>query len=146
MRLVIEKSRRRLTVLEDESPLRVFPIALGREPVGPKERAGDRKTPEVEYFVCLKKIGKFGFALGLSYPNLSDAQRMGAEPELVSCIRERAARGERPPWGTFLGGEIFLHGGGIAEDWTAGCVALRDEDARWLYEQVPLLTSVIILP
>ncbi len=145
MRIEIEKAARRLTVTE-EGGKRLFScaIALGREPVGPKQREGDGRTPEGEYFVCLKKRGKYGPSLGISYPNEADARRAGADGELIACIRARAAHKERPPWGSALGGEIFIHGGGTASDWTAGCVALGDEDAEGLYSLVPLGTDVVI--
>ena len=147
MRILIEKAARRLTLFDEENEsVFVFPIALGSRPVGPKEREGDGRTPEGQYFVCLKKIGKYGPSMGVSYPNEQDAQRMNAPEELIACIRERAERGERPPWGSFLGGEIYLHGGGAENDWTAGCIALNDADAQALYDAVPLGTEMEILP
>ena len=147
MHILIEKKRRRLTLLSDqEKPLFSCPIALGFSPEGPKSREGDGKTPEGDYFICLKKVGKYGPSLGLSYPNEQDALRLGAEEALLSCIRLRMAAKERPPWGTALGGEIYIHGGGIAKDWTAGCIALQDEDAQYLYALLPLGASVRIIP
>lgn len=146
MRILIEKSIRRLTLLKGDQPLLSCPVALGRCPVGPKEREGDGKTPEGRYFVCLKKIGKFGPSLGVSYPGEADALRLGAPASLLDCIRRRAAQGQRPPWGSYLGGEIYIHGGGIASDWTAGCIALREEDMAALYAQTPLGTPVQIDP
>jgi len=146
MRVLIEKKKRLLTLTDGESTLLSCPVALGAVPEGPKERSGDGKTPEGEYFVCLKKIGKYGPSLGISYPNEADARRLGAEEGLLSCIRERTANQERPPWGTALGGEIYIHGGGTETDWTAGCVALSDADAERLYALTPPGTQVIILP
>ena len=147
MRIVIQKAARRLIALDDDGT-RVFscPVALGSSPEGPKERAGDGKTPEGEYFVCVKKRGKYGPSLGVSYPNEADARRAGGDDALISCIRERARRGERPPWGTLLGGEIYLHGGGAGRDWTAGCVALSDDDAETLYALIPLGAAIRIEP
>ncbi len=145
MRVVIEKAARRLT-LKDDGGEALFscPVALGSCPIGTKEREGDGKTPEGVYFVCLKKRGKYGPSLGVSYPNEADARRMGEDEELISCIRERAAQKQRPPWGTALGGEIYIHGGGTERDWTAGCVALSDADAETLYALVPLGTEIEI--
>ena len=145
MRIVIEKATRRLTVESDRGEtLFTCSIALGSCPMGPKEREGDGRTPEGVYFVCLKKRGKYGPSLGISYLNEADALRCGAAGELVSCIRERAAQKQRPPWGTALGGEIYIHGGGAERDWTAGCVALNDADAEALYALVPLGTEIMI--
>ncbi|MBR1583958.1 MAG: L,D-transpeptidase [Clostridia bacterium] len=146
MRIVIEKAARRLTLLDGDQPLFSAPIALGSAPVGPKSRARDGRTPEGRYFVCLKKVGKFGPALGISYPNEADARTARADEGLIACIRDRAARRERPPWGTALGGEIYIHGGGTAGDWTAGCIALNDDAAASLYGLTPLGTDIQILP
>ncbi len=122
------------------------PVALGFAPEGNKEREGDGKTPEGRYFVCLKKQGKYGPSLGISYPSLQDALRLDAEEELVRCIREREGQGVRPPWGSFMGGEIYIHGGGAQTDWTAGCIALNDADAETLYALCDEGTDVEILP
>ena len=147
MKILIEKSARRLTLLDgDHRPVFSCRIALGGCPEGPKERSGDQKTPEGEYFICLKKMGKYGPSLGVSYPNEQDARRSGAPEQLLDCIRRRTETKERPPWGTALGGEIYIHGGGTREDWTAGCVALAEEDARRLYDAAPLGTPVSIIP
>ena len=145
MRIVIEKARRRLTLLDDAAgEMLRCPIGLGRCPIGTKNRKGDGKTPEGMYFVCLKKQGKYGPALGVSYPNGADAARTGADAALAACIRAREAAGERPPWGTALGGEIYIHGGGAERDWTAGCIALSDADAERLYQLTPLGTAIEI--
>ena len=147
MRLKIEKAARRLTLYNDrDEPAFSCAVALGRCPAGPKEREGDGKTPEGRYFVCLKKIGKYGPSLGVSYPGEQDALRLNAPDDLAALIRQRAARGERPPWGSFMGGEIYIHGGGSDADWTAGCVALNDQDAQALYDMTPLGTVIDILP
>ena len=145
MLIEIQKSARRL-ILRDEDGKDVFSckIALGSSPLGPKEKEGDGKTPEGEYFVCLKKEGKYGPSLGVSYPSEADARRSGAPDAQIACIRERAEKNERPPWGTALGGEIYIHGGGTETDWTAGCVALSDADAQTDFDLVPLGARISI--
>jgi murein L,D-transpeptidase YafK len=44
--LVVEKGARRLSAYSHDALIRSYPVALGREPVGPKTREGDRRTPE----------------------------------------------------------------------------------------------------
>ncbi len=146
MRITVEKGKRWLTLTEGGSTLFSCAVALGSAPTGPKRAKGDGRTPEGEYYVFLKKIGKYGSSLGVSYPNETDARRAGAEEGLVACIRARAQTKERPPWGTAMGGEIYIHGGGTDSDWTAGCIALNDADAERLYALVPTGTGIIILP
>ena len=75
MMIRIEKSLRRLTVYDGGREVLRCPIALGAQPVGPKQREGDGRTPEGRYFICLvKEAGKYGRSLGLSYPGTADAQ------------------------------------------------------------------------
>ncbi len=149
MRIVIEKARRRLTLYADDgTEVLACRAGLGRSE-GPKRRSGDLRTPEGEYYVCLKKEnGKYGPSLGLSYPSLADAERGAGEglisKELLLLFEQAEASRTRPPWGTALGGEIYIHAGGSAEDWTAGCVALDPEDMDALFAQCGMGTSVII--
>ncbi|MBQ4638970.1 MAG: L,D-transpeptidase [Clostridia bacterium] len=146
MKIIVEKKNRKLTVTEQGSVLFACSVALGFSPEGNKEKEGDGKTPEGSYFVCLKKIGKYGPSLGINYPSLADALRLGAAEKLLQCIREREEQGMRPPWGSFMGGEIYIHGGGTERDWTAGCIALEDADAETLYALCDEGTEVEILP
>ncbi|MBE5787631.1 MAG: hypothetical protein E7324_08850 [Clostridiales bacterium] len=147
MMILIEKQKRRLTVTDGQGEI-IFScvIALGSHPFGPKEKEGDGRTPEGRYFICLKKQGKYGPSLGISYPNEADAIRMHAHEELIHCIRERTRLGQRPPWGSSLGGEIYIHGGGTDTDWTAGCIALTGPDAERLYALISLGDGVEIRP
>lgn len=150
-RLVVRKARRELLVFSGERLLKTYRVGLGTNPVPPKERHGDRATPEGRYFVCRKNPrSQFVLSLGLSYPNGADAER-GLKAGLVSPAQHRrvvesARRGTCPPWDTPLGGEIFIHGSGSASDWTWGCVALDDADVRELYPRIPVGTPVLIEP
>jgi murein L,D-transpeptidase YafK len=93
---------------------------------------------------------KFYLSLGLSYPNEEDAAR-GLREGLIT--RAQAASivgavraGRCPPWDTALGGEILIHGGGTASDWTWGCVALENAEVKELFDAVPAGTPVRIEP
>ena len=148
-RLVVSKSARRLELYSQDRLVRTYRVALGSDSVDDKERAGDRRTPEGDFYVCVKNAAsKFTLSLGLSYPNREDAERglrdhlitRAAHDRIVAALDRRV----RPPWDTALGGEIFIHGGGAASDWTWGCVALDDADIRELFDAVPLGTPVSI--
>lgn len=145
MHILIEKAARLLT-LSDGNRKWVFPIALGKCPEGKKEKQGDQRTPEGHYYVCLKKMGKYGPSLGVSYPSLEDAARFGADEHLLSLIRQAEENRTRPPWGSPMGGEIYIHAGGTGLDWTAGCIALSDEDAKTLYDLCATGTPIDIIP
>jgi L,D-peptidoglycan transpeptidase YkuD (ErfK/YbiS/YcfS/YnhG family) len=148
-KLVVEKGARRLTLYSNGERVRVFQAALGFEPVGDKVRQGDGRTPEGDFYVCMKNDrSKFYLSLGLSYPNAEDAER-GLRDQLITRAQHKQivnaiSRGAKPPWNTALGGEIFIHGGGTASDWTWGCVALANEHVKELFDAVPLGTHVRI--
>jgi murein L,D-transpeptidase YafK len=149
--IVVEKAARRLTLYSNGERVRVFQIALGFEPAGDKVKQGDGRTPEGDFYVCMKnERSKFYLSLGLSYPNAEDAER-GLRDGLITRAQHKQiidaiGRGAKPPWNTLLGGEIFIHGGGTASDWTWGCVALANEQVKELFDAVPLGTHVRIDP
>lgn len=148
-KIVVSKSARRLELYSEGRVVRAYRIALGKNSVDDKERQGDYRTPEGEFYVCVKNAAsKFYLSLGLSYPNAEDAAR-GLRDKLITRaeydrILRAIEQGLRPPWDTALGGEIFIHGGGAASDWTWGCIALDDADIRELFDAVPKGTKVII--
>lgn len=151
MRVIIYKSERQLVLLDDDYVMLRAPVALGRDPRGAKAREGDGKTPEGVYTICLDKPdGKYGRSLGLNYPNAEDA-RAAYDKDLIDAdtflaISEAEAQHRRPPWGTALGGEIYIHEGGADGDWTEGCVALNEADMDVLFSHRARITDVEILP
>src|SRR5713226_1742912 len=63
-RIVIVKSERTLTLLSGGQVLKTYKVALGGDPVGAKEKAGDKKTPEGEYVIDSKNAkSRFHLAL-----------------------------------------------------------------------------------
>ena len=137
-KLVIEKKERRMTAYAKGKPVRVYRVALGPAPVGPKRVQGDKKTPEGTYFVDGKNPGsRYHKNLGVSYPNAED--------------RKRAAALGRSP-----GGDIKIHGLGPEfrhlgkdqwkYDWTLGCIAVTDEEIDELYTHTGVGAVVEILP
>lgn len=151
MRVLIQKEMRALSLLDGDTVLLRARIALGRVPRGAKTREGDGKTPEGVYTICLvKREGKYGRSLGLNYPNPADASaalaRKAIDADAFRAITSAAAQSRRPPWGTALGGEIYIHEGGAREDWTQGCIALDASDMDVLYAHYPEITQVEIQP
>lgn len=150
-RIVIEKAKRQLTVFDGEELIKAYKISLGFSPNGNKEREGDGRTPEGEFYVYTKNPkSKFYLSLGISYPGIEDAER-GLRDGLIGkeehdSIVDAARQKKMPPQHTALGGLIYLHGGGVGKDWTYGCAALADEDIRRLFNAIPVGTPVTILP
>ena len=144
--LVIDKAAKELTVFVGGRQAARFPATFGIDPVSDKRRINDLATPEGLYFITYKKSRtRFYRTLGLSFPNLADAQR-GLASGIVSVEGYRrilnAARRSRPaPCDTGLGCAIAIHGGGVyrqfgeftERDWTDGCVALDNPDMEVLF-------------
>jgi murein L,D-transpeptidase YafK len=137
-RIVVEKAARKLSIFRDGRRLKTYRVALGRSPVGPKENEGDMKTPEGIYKIDSRNAqSRFHLALHISYPSDDD--------------NARAA--ER---GVSAGFDIMIHGipngrGWIGafhrwKDWTAGCIALTDEEIEELWRVTPDGTSIEIRP
>lgn len=149
--IVITKSERRLALYVDGQVVRTYRIALGFAPTGDKEKEGDGRTPEGRFYVCVRNpAGKFGASLGISYPGTDDAERGLRTGAISQTVRDQIVAaidaGRTPPQKTALGGEIYIHAGGAASDWTAGCVALDEPDMKELFAAVPAGTPVIIDP
>ena len=137
-RIVVEKSARRLSVWKDGKKLKNYRVALGRNPVGAKQEEGDAKTPEGVYKIDSRNPqSDYHLALHVSYPSPEDAARAA----------------ER---GVNAGFDIMIHGiqnggGWIGafhrkRDWTAGCIALTDEEIEELWRVTPDGTPVEIRP
>lgn len=138
MMIRVFKQQRLLCMLDEDTEIFRAKIALGREPKGAKQREGDGKTPEGKYHICLvKENGRHGQSLGLDYPNEEDARAALVDGlihrQAFEAILAARREGVRPPWGTPLGGEIYIHGGGAQSDWTQGCIALEREDMARLF-------------
>jgi len=149
--ITVLKAQRQLLLFSGNEVLRKYRIGLGTNPVGPKTVAGDRRTPEGTYYICLKNPkSAFYLSLGISYPNRQDAEAALKKGIISKSIYEFITltnkRGRVPPWNTSLGGEIFIHGRGSQTDWTWGCIALDDKDMLELYKAVKIGTPVTIMP
>jgi len=134
--IIIEKSTRKLSLVVAGSVVKTYEVSLGRNPFGPKEREGDRKTPEgshriVEHF----RPSAFHRALRLSYPERRDLERARAQGILPGS--DIMIHGIRNGFG-FIG---KIH---LLRDWTAGCIAVRNSEIEELWDAVPDGTPVEI--
>jgi murein L,D-transpeptidase YafK len=150
-RLVVKKAARKLEVYDGRKFIKSYRMVLGFTPKGDKETEGDGRTPEGTFYVFTKNAeSRFHLSLGVSYPGAEDAKRgldqklisQEEYDEIVAAIREK----RMPLQKTKLGGEIYIHGGGVDSDWTDGCVALKDEEITELFNAIPVGTAVEIRP
>jgi murein L,D-transpeptidase YafK len=138
--IVIFKAERRLELHCGDAVAGRYAVSLGFSPEAHKEREGDGRTPEGEYFIVHKFVSQYHRSLQLAYPNVRDAA-WGLERGIISRREHdaivRAVRSCRqPPQSTMLGSHIQIHGAGGGEwagDWTLGCVALDDDPIEAVY-------------
>ena len=137
-RVVVEKSARRLSIFRNGNQVKIYRIALGRNPLGAKQEEGDMKTPEGIYEIDGRNPqSSFHLALHISYPSDEDKERAAAH-------------------GVSAGFDIMIHGiqnghGWIGafhrwKDWTAGCIAVTDEEIEELWRVTPDGTTIEIRP
>ena len=136
--ILVNKSERTLILFSKGKSLKTYKVALGSEPIGPKTRHGDHKTPEGAYVLDYKNShSQFYRSLHISYPNKQDrirAQKLGVAP----------------------GGDIFVHGlpngqGWVGSahrlrDWTDGCIAVTNKEIDEIWRVVPDGTPIEIKP
>lgn len=154
----VRKSERALIATCEDGALRRIPVALGREPRGPKERRGDLRTPEGEYRISGPGRGsRYHLFLPFDYPSLADADAGLADGRIDPATHARIARahenGVMPPQDTALGGLLGLHGEGPrwrgdseGLDWTEGCIAMRDDAIAYLVARTAPGTPIRIVP
>lgn len=149
-RVVITKHTRSLTVFDGDEEVLRYSAVIGKNPTD-KRREGDLATPEGEFYVCYKNPqSKYHRFLGLSYPNIEDADR-GLREQLITRaefekIRRAITQRKCPPWKTTLGGEVGIHGPCPNVTWTHGCIALSVEQIERLYELLKIGDEVTIVP
>lgn len=148
-RILIEKQARRLTLLSNGKPVATYGIALGATPDLDKEREGDHRTPEGEFYLASRNAASpFHLFLGLSYPGPPAADR-GLKAGLINRVQRDAIlrawkTHTQTPQFTGLGGLVGIHGGGTGSDWTWGCIALNNESIEELWVSCPMGTPVEI--
>lgn len=132
--VVVNKGSRRMYLLSGQTVLKSYDVGLGNRPVGHKQFEGDGKTPEGVYFIDrFNPRSRYHLSVGVSYPNERDAAFAQA-------------------YGRSPGGDIFIHGWGPEgqrfapknRDWTAGCIAVKDEEIEEIYAMVQGGVPVVI--
>lgn len=151
--LLVSKSDRRMMVMDGKDTLGVYYVALGAGAgdSGTKLRRGDCKTPEGVYTILSRNPNSpFYKSFLIDYPSSEDAKRgldsgVIGKQEYLSILQAHRA-GRLPPQSTGMGGSICIHGGHVAYDWTAGCIAVTDRGMDSLWGKVKMGTKVVIRP
>ena len=136
--VLVNKSERKLYLLNKGMPFKEYRVSLGPKPKGHKLQEGDERTPEGRYLLDFKNENSdFYKSIHISYPNQFDIEQ---------------ARGA----GVSPGGAIMIHG--LPEEprfpasviqnfnWTDGCIAVTNEEMDEIWNAVEIGTPIEILP
>ncbi len=132
-RIYVMKGDRRMYLMHEDQVLKAYDIGLGFAPQGHKKFEGDGRTPEGVYIIDRRNPNsQFHLSLGVSYPNVND-------------MAFAVSQGQSP------GGDIFIHGkpdryANAPQDWTAGCIAVTNEEVEEIYSMVRDGTTIAIFP
>lgn len=119
-KVLVVKHERVLRLLRRGRVIAEYPIKLGLNPYGHKQREGDFRTPEGHYdLVARNPKSEFFLSIKISYPNREDAavaHESGYAPGGLIMIHGQPNEPKRP----------LQHY--ATRDWTDGCIALSNAD------------------
>lgn len=138
----VYKSQKRMDLISQGKVVKSYNVMLGRGGKKPKQKQGDNRVPEGKYTLDYKNPNsQFHKSIHISYPNDEDIRRANEQ-------------------GVDPGGDIMIHGYpnkpkplfkflkkmGLIKlvNWTAGCVAVDDQEMDEIYENVHEFTPVTI--
>jgi murein L,D-transpeptidase YafK len=140
--IIVDKSDYELKVYDAEGWYATYPVVFGSGDMKDKFMEGDKRTPEGNFKVLLKKIHpKWGPELLLDFPN----------QESIKKFKDRINKGLVPK-NAKIGNGIAIHATRPGEEWTVdyfqnwtdGCVSLKYSEAKDLYSYIPAGTPVTI--
>jgi murein L,D-transpeptidase YafK len=142
--IIVDKSDYELKVYDSVGWYATYPVVFGSKDLSDKMKEGDKRTPNGNYKVLLKKVNKkWGQELLLDYPN----------KENFELFNKRKAAGLIPK-SARIGNGIAIHGTRPEEEWTVdneyswtdGCISLKYTEMLDLFSYIPEGTKVKIQP
>ena len=136
--VLVKKHEKRLYLMKNKKPFKIYRVAFGANSKGPKRIEGDERTPEGTYILDYKNSDSdFYKSIHISYPNDQDIKRakdMDAVP----------------------GGDIMIHGQKNGSknfsrihryvNWTDGCIAVTNAEMDEIWTLVDVGTPIKIEP
>lgn len=141
--VLVIKSTYELQVFDQDGWYATYPAVFGSKSLDDKMMEGDRKTPEGVYHIASKRPHeKWDKMMVIDFPTKPDLEKFS----------ERKAKGLIPR-NAKIGGGIAIHGTwphddmavDLYQNWTNGCIALKNEDIEELYDILPIGTQVTIV-
>jgi murein L,D-transpeptidase YafK len=134
----VYKEKRKMILYSEGNEIKTYTVSLGKNPIGHKQKEGDKKTPEGNYVLDSRNPNsKYHLSIHISYPNEQDklnAQSLGISP----------------------GGDIMIHGLPnnmefledyyLNTDWTDGCIAVTNAEIEEIWQTVEDGTPIVIYP
>jgi murein L,D-transpeptidase YafK len=140
--VIILKETYELKVYDQDGWYATYPVVFGSKSLDDKMMEGDRKTPEGVYHIASKRPHeKWDKMMLIDFPTPTD----------LAKFKERKAKG-LVPRSARIGGGIAIHGTwphddlavDLYQNWTNGCIALKNEDVDELYDLLPIGAQVEI--
>ena len=140
--IIIDKSDYELRVYDDNGWYATYPVVLGSKSLDDKMIRGDRKTPEGVYKIASKRVHeKWDRMMLIDYPTKADYEK----------FKQRKASGQISK-NAQIGDGIGIHGTwqhdemavDFYQNWTNGCISLKNEEIEELYKIIPVGTTVTI--
>jgi len=140
--VVIIKSNYELKVYDQDGWYGTYPVVFGSKNLEDKMMEGDRRTPEGTFHIASKRPHeKWDKMMLIDFPTKSDIDKFNA----------RKAQGLIPR-NAKIGGGIAIHGTwphdemavDLYQNWTNGCISLKNDDVDELYNMLPVGTPVTI--
>lgn len=126
--ILIDKLQYCLEVHSHGSLLKRYPVSFGTAAHKRKLRQDRASTPEGRYQICGRQPkAKWYKAFDINYPTAVDKARLA----LLAP-------------GQDIGGEIQIHGGGIDDNWTWGCIAMRNKDLDELFRRPEIGRDTVV--
>ncbi len=155
--ILVDTSINKIALMRGHKTIKTFEnAAIGQSGAREHRNNGDKTTPIGQYTISWisdsKRYYKF---LGINYPNMKQAKQALDNRKIstntFSQIKKALDAGRLPPQNTALGGNLGIHGLGIASqsihesfNWTNGCVAITDQQLDELTKYVNVGTLIII--
>ncbi len=128
--ILVVKKERKMYLYKNGEVQYTVPVSLGKNPVGAKQKKGDNKTPEGEFFIHRKLCSaKYYRSLCISYPRPEDkkrAKRRGLDPGKDITIHAQ------PVWNADGKADAYT----LSKDWTEGCIAITNSAMKQLWHAV----------
>jgi murein L,D-transpeptidase YafK len=140
--IIIDKSDYELKVYDEDGWYATYPIVFGSKDLSDKQKEGDRRTPDGNFTIIVKKIHpKWGPELLLNYPT----------KESYTRFNQRKANGTLTK-NAKIGDGIAIHATRPDEEWTVdnfynwtdGCISAKYTEMKDLYSYITVGTKVTI--